>query len=169
MKQIFLVPFTVWTIHYDGLNHPGFPRSLILWSKAKIQTNDKVEGNLVTNNRSNDGLFANTTDWIRTIFLQSGRRKAEVCAINDISVFVFTQCIQSLNFLYLFCQYSPKVIGKKWEQPEYHWRGEIEDRDFNCLTKKNMQSFSLASENSRRSFSFFPNLETIQNDVRKDM
>ena len=88
---------------------------------------------------------------------------------STISVFVFTQCIQSLNFLFLFCQYSRKVIGKKSKQPEYHRRSEIEDRDFNCLTKKNMQSFLLASENSRRSFSFFPNLETIQNDVRKDI
>ena len=48
---------------------------------------------------------------------------------STISVFVFTQCIQSLNFLYRFCQYSPKVIGEKWEQPEYHWRDEIENRE----------------------------------------
>ena len=48
VKQIFSVLFTVSTIHQDGLKYPRFSLSEILKKiRAKIQINDKVEGNLV--------------------------------------------------------------------------------------------------------------------------
>lgn len=104
-----------------------------------------------------DYLQTRLTEFEQFSFSQGDAKRRFVQS--TISVFVFTQCIQSLNFLYLFCQYSPKVIGKKSKQPEYHRRGEIEDRDFNCLTKKNMQYFYQQVRTLDALFLFFQTLK----------